>query len=92
MSETDFSSDWIDAFTTDDALKVLNVSQIDLYYLYTSTRSRKHTHATAHNIYTCRLHRLSTVVLQKHVFNLVFFFRLQAQRLQLFYIQYWTAK
>lgn len=40
---------------TAEALKALNVSQIDLYYLYVITRSRKHTHAITHNIYTCRL-------------------------------------
>lgn len=34
-SETGFSSDrdWTDVFMTDEALKALNVSQIDLYYL-----------------------------------------------------------
>lgn len=72
---------------TDEALKALNASQIDLYYLYAIRYLHEHTHMLVHKIST---HADNTGLPAKN--DMFYFFFLQAQRVQMFYIQYWTAK
>lgn len=74
----------------DEALKALNESQIDLYYLYAIACSHKHKHAITRStqVFTHADYTDNCLPPQHgHIFT-----PLQAQRVQMFYIQYWTAK